>query len=134
MSELEPYVLTFEDRTTYFYVHALVHQVDEKMYSSCVTKMINACRKAGRDKLLIDREVDGVVPAAIVLLQVRYLNDVAEGLKVAIVDSDRANAAEIARNISLLNTGEGRVKMFATQHQAESWLELPAKQTAPALA
>ena len=122
MSDPKPYEITFDDRTDYFYTHVVVHQIDEKMYSSCVTLIVNACRKAGRDRLLIERDIQGVVPKAVVLLQVRFLHEISEGLKVAIVDANRANVAELERNISLLGPNEENMRIFSDQDAAESWL------------
>ena len=121
MSKAEPYDITLEDRTDYFYAHVIVHQIDEKMYSTCVTLLVNACRKAGRDRLLIERDVQGVVPKAVVLLQVRFLQEVSQGLTVAIVDANPGNVAELERNLSLI-PNEGNVRIFSSLDKAETWL------------
>ena len=85
-------------------------------------EIVETCLRAGEKRLLIERHITGPISTGLILLQTAFLDGIATGLEIAMVDADSSNLEFLEEGIRLANVKDPKVMSFKSKSAAELWL------------
>jgi hypothetical protein len=122
MSDTKAYQVVFEDRPNYLYARLEAGGTDKRLAAVYLREIIDTCRESKHDRILIECNIAGPISTSLVFLQTGFLEKIAEGLKIAIVDGDEQHHLHLERGIRYLGSEAVNVRPFQSKDDAEAWL------------
>ena len=116
------YQVAFEDRPNYLYARVTAAHTDQRLAGAYLREIIETCRRSRHDRVLIERRIEGPISTSLVFLQTGFLEKIAEGMRIAIVDTDEAHHVHLERGIRYLGSDAISVRPFHSKEEAEAWL------------
>jgi hypothetical protein len=116
------YDLTFEVREQYLYAKATAEQVNEQVARAYLQEICEKLRETGLDRVMIDRDMPGVLSDAAVFNISRDSAQWFRGVKVAIVNRHQPFHDSLKFSMNVAANRGGHNELFSDEESAERWL------------
>ena len=119
----KPYSLSFDEKPKYLYAHIRSDRFSVEVAIDYLREVINECRELQYTRIMIERDVSIMLPAAkntFVAEQLATMD--VEGLRIAVVDP-RTENRELNRFSAAASRGLGiKVRAYSNIPDARRWL------------
>lgn len=120
MPDDKPYKLTLVTRKLYVYAHVKADFINDKIVAAYLSEAVEACRQAGRDRLLIYRDIPEMLPDGKLRIAISDFDQMIGDIRTAAVNP-YLSASEI-ENVVGTFPQSATFRVFANFKDAEAWL------------
>jgi len=119
---LLPYRLKFEDRKGYLYAHAEADTITEEIVRGYIDEVHAKVCEGRYQRVMIDRDISGTLPDAVVFNISKDTAQSFRGIKVALVNRHEPFHDSLRFSMNVAANRGGTNELFADEISAEEWL------------
>ena len=116
------YSVEFEDRSTYAFARISAPKIDREMAFSYLSEIVMKCADIRRKKLLLERDIPGLMNDSDMSLAMAKLLSMGSGMKIAILNRNPGLGEALEKAMNSACTSDSNCGYFNDFEEAERWL------------